>query len=311
MNQFKDVFLGKEKRAYTRAASCQKVVRAGGKHNDLENVGFTARHHTFFEMLGNFSFGDYFKKDAIAYAWEFSTKILKLPIEKIHITVHEGDDEAAKLWQEHARIAPDHLHRLGDKDNFWQMGDTGPCGPCSELFIDRGERYCQKQGQKDPGCKVGCDCDRYMEYWNLVFMQYNRDESGTLNPLPRPSVDTGAGLERVAAIMQDADSNYETDTFTDIIASVAALGKLKYEIGKPNTASFRVIADHARSATFLIADGVIPANEGRGYVLRRILRRAIRHGKLLGFNGPFMFKVCDFVMRKCAMRIHTLTGRRN
>ncbi len=294
MVQFKDVFLGKDKRDYSRATTVQKCLRAGGKHNDLENVGFTARHHTFFEMLGNFSFGDYFKKEAIAFAWELSTKDLKLPVDKIYVTVHEKDDEAYELWQTGIGIEKDHLFRLGDKDNFWSMGDTGPCGPCSELYFDRGEKY----GCGKPNCQVGCDCDRYMEYWNLVFMQFNRDASGAMTPLPKPSVDTGAGLERLASILQDAPSNYDIDIFVEIIEGTKKLLKNSANISadKNLEASFRVIADHARAATFLIADGVFPSNEGRGYVLRRIIRRAIRHGKKVGFTEPFLHKVCDFVI---------------
>lgn len=292
MNQFKDVFLGKDQRPYRRAATSQKCLRAGGKHNDLENVGFTARHHTFFEMLGNFSFGDYFKKDAIKYAWEFTTKVLNLPKDRLYVTVFRDDDEAAEIWHKQEGVPKERIYRLGEKDNFWAMGDTGPCGPCSELFIDRGEKYgC---GKKD--CQVGCDCDRYIEFWNLVFMQYNRGADGKLVPLPKPSVDTGSGLERVAAILQKADSNYDTDLFAGILAGTEKLCGKKYTTSDELTASFRVIADHARATTFLIADGVTPSNEGRGYVLRRIIRRAIRHGKKLGFTGPFMHKVCGFVI---------------
>ncbi len=290
MNQFKDCFLGKEKRAYTRAVSSQKCVRAGGKHNDLENVGFTARHHTFFEMLGNFSFGDYFKKEAIKYAWEFVTQELKLPKDRLYVTVFETDDEAAEIWHKQEGVPKDRIYRFGEKDNFWSMGDTGPCGPCSEIFIDRGAQYsCQK-----PTCAMGCDCDRYMEFWNLVFMQYERSADGKLNPLPKPSVDTGAGLERIASILQESETNYDTDGFADIIAKIQALSGQTYS-GELK-ASFRVIADHSRATAFLIADGVMPSNEGRGYVLRRIMRRAIRHGKKLGFTGPFLHKTTGFVI---------------
>ncbi|MGK5086641.1 alanine--tRNA ligase [Bdellovibrionota bacterium FG-2] len=292
MVQFKDVFLGNDRRAYTRATSSQKCVRAGGKHNDLENVGFTARHHTFFEMLGNFSFGDYFKKEAIHYAWEFVTEVLKLPKDRLFVTVYEKDDEAADIWHDQEKVPRDRIYRFGDKDNFWSMGETGPCGPCSEIFIDRGAKYsCGK-----PTCAMGCDCDRYMEFWNLVFMQFNRDVAGKLTPLPKPSVDTGAGLERIASILQDVETNYDTDLFQHIIGKTAELARLKYDPKSDTAVSFRVIADHSRATTFLISDGVMPSNEGRGYVLRRIIRRAIRHGKKLGFEGPFLNKTAGFVI---------------
>src|SRR5688500_1735745 len=248
MVQFKDVFLGKDKRPYSRATTSQKCVRAGGKHNDLENVGFTARHHTFFEMLGNFSFGDYFKKDAIKYAWEFVTKELGLPKDKLYVTVFEKDDEAAEIWHKQESVPKDRIYRFGEKDNFWAMGDTGPCGPCSEIFIDRGEKYsCGKES-----CGMGCDCDRYLEFWNLVFMQFDRDPSGKLTPLPKPSVDTGAGLERIAAILQDVDTNYDTDAFQQIISKTAELAGKKYDPKDPTAVSFRVIADHSRATAFLI-----------------------------------------------------------
>lgn len=292
MVQFKDCFLGQDKRAYTRATTSQKCVRAGGKHNDLENVGFTARHHTFFEMLGNFSFGDYFKKEAIHFAWKFVTEELKLPKDRLYVTVFETDQEAADIWHKQEGVALDRIYRFGEKDNFWSMGDTGPCGPCSEIFIDRGAKYsCGK-----PTCKMGCDCDRYMEFWNLVFMQFNRDAAGKLTPLPKPSVDTGAGLERLASILQEVDTNYDTDVFTDIIQKTAKLAGATYDPKSELAFSFRVIADHCRATAFLIADGVMPANEGRGYVLRRIMRRAIRYGKKLGFNTPFLFKTAGFVI---------------
>src|SRR5271168_5062631 len=224
MVQFKDVFLGKDTRSYSRAASAQRCVRAGGKHNDLENVGYTARHHTFFEMLGNFSFGDYFKKEAIHFAWKFVTDEIKLPKDRLYVTVFEKDDEAAEIWHKQEGVPKDRIYRFGEKDNFWAMGDTGPCGPCSEIFIDRGEKYsCGKAT-----CAMGCDCDRYMEFWNLVFMQFDRDSSGKLTPLPKPSVDTGAGLERIASIMQDVDTNYDTDIFQSIIAKTAALAGVPY-----------------------------------------------------------------------------------
>src|SRR6201997_469504 len=286
MVQFKDVFLGKDKRPYKRATSSQKCVRAGGKHNDLENVGFTARHHTFFEMLGNFSFGDYFKKEAIKYAWEFVTQELKLPKDRLYVTVFEKDDEAADIWHKQEGVPKDRIYRFGEKDNFWSMGDTGPCGPCTEIFIDRGQKYsCGK-----PTCAMGCDCDRYMEFWNLVFMQYDRDASGKLTPLPKPSVDTGAGLERIASIIQDCETNYDTDIFQHIISETAKLAGTPYDRTKDTAVSFRVIADHSRATAFLIGDGILPSNEGRGYVLRRIMRRAIRHGKKLGLNAPFLHK---------------------
>ncbi|MBM3346674.1 MAG: alanine--tRNA ligase, partial [Betaproteobacteria bacterium] len=270
MVQFKDVFLGQETRSYTRATSSQRSVRAGGKHNDLENVGYTARHHTFFEMLGNFSFGDYFKRDAIHYAWELLTGIYKLPAEKLWVTVYQTDDEAFDIWSRDIGVPRERIVRIGDKpgggsDNFWQMADTGPCGPCSEIFYDHG-----------PGVAGGppgspeADGDRYIEIWNLVFMQYNRDEQGTLTPLPRPCVDTGMGLERVAAVLQHVHSNYEIDLFQNLIRAAAR------ETGTRDLAnpSLRVIADHIRATAFLIVDGVIPSNDGRGYVLRRIIRRA-------------------------------------
>ena len=277
MNQFKEAFLGLEQRPYQRAVTAQKCVRAGGKHNDLENVGYTARHHTFFEMLGNFSFGDYFKREAIQFAWQFLTETLQLPPDRLWVTVHISDDEAAQIWVEEIGIDPARLSRL-DEDNFWQMGDTGPCGPCSEVFYDHGPEV--------PGGPPGSeddDLDRYIEIWNLVFMQYNRDASGELHPLPAPSVDTGMGLERIAAVLQHVHSNYEIDLFTALIAAVAR------QLGASDTEdkSLRVIADHLRSTAFLVADGVLPGNEGRGYVLRRIIRRAIRHGNKLGAQAPF------------------------
>ena len=277
MNQFKEAFLGLEQRPYQRAVTAQKCVRAGGKHNDLENVGYTARHHTFFEMLGNFSFGDYFKREAIQFAWQFLTETLQLPPDRLWVTVHISDDEAAQIWVDEIGVDPARLSRL-DEDNFWQMGDTGPCGPCSEVFYDHGPEV--------PGGPPGSeddDLDRYIEIWNLVFMQYNRDASGELHPLPAPSVDTGMGLERIAAVLQHVHSNYEIDLFTALIAAVAR------QLGATDTEdkSLRVIADHLRSTAFLVADGVLPGNEGRGYVLRRIIRRAIRHGNKLGAQAPF------------------------
>ncbi len=282
MVQFKECFLGTDRRSYTRATTCQRCVRAGGKHNDLENVGYTARHHTFFEMLGNFSFGDYFKQDAIQFAWEFLTTVLKLPPEKLWVTVYEEDDEAADIWLKELKIEATRFSRCGLKDNFWAMGDTGPCGPCSEIFYDHG-----------PGIAGGppgspeADGDRYIEIWNLVFMQYNRDSAGQLTPLPKPSVDTGMGLERLAAVLQQVHSNYEIDLFQTLIKSAAVLTDCQ---DLTNT-SLRVLADHIRACTFLIVDGVIPSNEGRGYVLRRIIRRALRHGYQLGQREPFFYKL--------------------
>ncbi|HET8760709.1 MAG TPA: alanine--tRNA ligase, partial [Nitrospiria bacterium] len=291
MVQFKQTFLGDEPRPYARAVSVQKCVRAGGKHNDLEHVGYTGRHHTFFEMLGNFSFGDYFKDGAIRMAWEFVTEVLKLPPARLWVTVFREDDEAARLWREAVGVRPDRIVRLGEKDNFWQMGDTGPCGPCSEIYVDQGERV----GCGKPTCGVGCDCDRYLEIWNLVFMQYNRDASGTLSPLPRPSIDTGMGLERVAAVTQGALSNYDSDLFRPLLDAIGrACGKV-YGRDAASDVSMRVIADHLRALTFLLSDGVLPSNEGRGYVVRRILRRAARHGKLLGFDGPFLHELSGTV----------------
>jgi alanyl-tRNA synthetase len=292
MVQFKGVFLGEDVRDYKRAVTSQKCVRAGGKHNDLENVGHTARHHTFFEMLGNFSFGDYFKKEAIEFAWEFLTKEVKLPADKLWATVYKDDDEAFELWRTVVGLPAERIVRLGEKDNFWSMGDTGPCGPCSEIIIDQGpEMSCGK-----PGCAVGCDCDRYLEIWNLVFMQYNRDETGKLTPLPKPSIDTGMGLERVSAVSQNVKSNFETDLFQPIIKQIAALAGVPYHKDAQADISYQVCADHLRAMTFLINDGVLPSNEGRGYVLRRILRRASRYGKLIGINKPFLYKLTGAVV---------------
>jgi len=282
MVQFKDVFLGQEKRGYHRATTSQRCVRAGGKHNDLENVGYTARHHTFFEMLGNFSFGDYFKREAIRFAWDFLTNRLGLPEEKLWVTVFEDDDEAADIWLKEMGVSAERFSRLGEKDNFWAMGDTGPCGPCTEIFYDHGDEV--------PGGPPGSpneDGDRYIEIWNLVFMQFNRSADGTMSPLPKPSVDTGMGLERIAAVMQGVHSNYEIDLFQHIIQETARITGAE-DMGSK---SLNVIADHIRSCAFLVLDGVIPSNEGRGYVLRRIIRRAIRHGHKLGMNEPFFHKL--------------------
>jgi alanyl-tRNA synthetase len=292
MVQFKDVFLGLERRPYVRATTSQKCVRAGGKHNDLENVGRTARHHTFFEMLGNFSFGDYFKADAIAYAWEFLTKTMGLPQDRLWATVFRDDDEAAALWPKISGLPAERVIRLGEKDNFWAMGDTGPCGPCSEILIDQGPSV----GCGRPECAIGCDCDRYLEIWNLVFMQFNRDAAGTLTPLPKPSIDTGMGLERLASVVQGKQSNFHTDLFAPLLGFVAEVSRKAYGRDEKSDVSMRVIADHLRAATFLIGDGVLPANEGRGYVLRRIMRRAARHGKMLGLSEPFLHRGVDVVV---------------
>jgi alanyl-tRNA synthetase len=291
MNQFKDCFLGMEKRDYVRAASSQKCVRAGGKHNDLENVGRTARHHTFFEMLGNFSFGDYFKKEAIALAWRFLTEELKLDKDRLYVTVYTDDDEAADIWHIQEKVPKERIYRFGEKDNFWSMGDTGPCGPCTEIFWDNGP----DTGCGEPDCAVGCDCDRYMEIWNNVFMQFNRTPDGVLHPLPKPAVDTGMGLERICTVMQGMKSNYDTDLLQGIIQYVAKLSGKKYGQEPREDVSMRVIADHSRAVTFLICDGVLPSNEGRGYVLRRIMRRAARHAKMLGFAEPVLYRAVDAV----------------
>jgi len=282
MVQFKDVFLGTDKRSYSKATTSQRCVRAGGKHNDLENVGYTARHHTFFEMLGNFSFGDYFKEQAIFYAWDFLTEVIGLPVDKLWVTVYSEDDEAADIWLNKIGIDPAKLTRISTSDNFWSMGDTGPCGPCSEIFYDHGPEI-----EGGPPGTPEEDGDRYIEIWNLVFMQYNRDEQGTLNPLPKPSVDTGMGLERLAAILQDVHNNYDIDLFQTLIKSAGQLTGMNDLDNK----SLRVIADHIRSCAFLVVDGVLPSNEGKGYVLRRIIRRAARHGHQLGCKTPFFHKL--------------------
>ncbi|MRI59246.1 MAG: alanine--tRNA ligase [Epsilonproteobacteria bacterium] len=286
MVPFKKIFTGEMPAPSPRATSCQTCIRAGGKHNDLENVGYTARHHTFFEMLGNFSFGDYFKEEAIDFAWEFVTEVLELPKDRLWITVHESDDEAAKIWTKH--VSPDRIKRFGDKDNFWQMGDTGPCGPCSEIFYDQGEEHFN--GPED---YLGGDGDRFLEIWNLVFMQYERNEAGELLPLPKPSIDTGMGLERITAIKEGVLSNYDSSLFMPIIEAISELAQKRYEYKEG--ASFRVIADHIRAVSFLLAQGVMFSNEGRGYVLRRILRRGVRHGFLLGLKNPFMYRLADVV----------------
>ena len=289
MNQFKDVFLGQEKRDYSRAASSQKCVRAGGKHNDLDNVGYTRRHHTFFEMLGNFSFGDYFKRDAIAYAWELITKEYGLPKDKLYITVFREDDEAEKLWQEVAGVPKDRIFRLDEDDNFWQMGETGPCGPCSEIYYDFGpEARPMVPFPGDPG-------DRFVEIWNLVFMQFDRDASGKMTPLPKPSIDTGMGLERVAAVLQGKLSNYDTDLLLPIIDRAGELFKKTYGEDDRTDTVLRINADHARSTAFLINDGVLPSNEGRGYVLRKIMRRAMRNARMVGVSDPYLYQLTGFV----------------
>ena len=291
MVQFKRTFLGEESRGYVRATTSQKCVRAGGKHNDLENVGYTARHHTFFEMLGNFSFGDYFKEQAITYAWDLLTNGYNLDADKLWVSIYLDDDESFDLWHRNVGVPKERIVRLGEKDNFWSMGDTGPCGPCSEIMIDRGEAF----GCKSPDCKVGCKCDRYLEIWNLVFMQFNRDSNGTMNPLPKPSIDTGMGLERIASVLQNTPTNYETDLMLPIMKRAEALsGKALGESAEADVA-MKVIADHSRSAAFLIGDGILPANEGRGYVLRRIIRRAIRYGRNIGLTRPFLHQTAAVV----------------
>jgi alanyl-tRNA synthetase len=298
MVQFKRSFLGEERRSYSRATTSQKCMRAGGKHNDLENVGRTARHHTFFEMLGNFSFGDYFKEDAVDYAWAFLTDVMGLPKDKLYATIHEGDEpmrlgpdeEARGFWAKY--LPHDRILAFPTKDNFWAMGDTGPCGPCSEILIDQGEAI----GCGRPECKPGCDCDRYLELWNLVFMQFNRKDDGVLESLPKPSIDTGMGLERIAAVIQKVPSNYDTDLFAPLRARVAELTGYRYGTDPEKDVSVKVIADHSRAAAFLIGDGIMPSNEGRGYVLRRVVRRALRHGRFLGLDRPFLHDTVVSVM---------------
>ncbi len=305
MVQFKNIFTGEAPIPATpRATSSQTCLRAGGKHNDLDNVGYTARHHTLFEMLGNFSFADYFKEEAIAYAWEFITdeKYLNLPVDKLWVTVHDSDDEAEELWKKH--IAADRILRFGDSDNFWQMGDTGPCGPCSEIFYDQGE-----ENFGGPEDKMGGEGDRFLEIWNLVFMQYFRDETGTLNPLPKPSIDTGMGLERVVAIKEGKLNNYHSSLFMPFLEKIGELVGAPYDFDAANSASYRVIADHLRSCSFLLAQGVNFDKEGRGYVLRRIMRRAIRHGYLLGLREPFMYKLVDTLIDLMGEQYDYLTSR--
>ena len=284
MVQFKRVFTGDEKRDYDQAVTSQKCVRAGGKHNDLENVGYTARHHTFFEMLGNFSFGSYFKEKAIVFAWDLLTKGYGFDRKKLWVSVYLDDDEAYDIWRERVGVSKDRIVRLGEEDNFWSMGDTGPCGPCSEIHIDRGEAFGCGRGD----CAVGCDCDRFLELWNLVFMQYDRDNTGNITPLPKPCIDTGLGLERVVSVLQDVPTNYETDLFRPIMETVAELSGREIKESREVEVAMKVIADHSRAAAFLICDGVLPSNEGRGYVLRRIMRRAIRYGRNIGLIDPFL-----------------------
>jgi alanyl-tRNA synthetase len=292
MVQFKNCFLGLEDRGYTRATSSQKSVRAGGKHNDLENVGYTARHHTFFEMLGNFSFGDYFKKESIFWGWEFLTDKMGLPKDKLWVTIYKDDDDAFEIWNKTIGVPAERIVRMGMDSNFWMMGETGPCGPCSEIIYDQGPSV----GCGRSECNVECTCDRHLEIWNHVFTQFDRDKEGNFHPLPKPNIDTGMGLERLAAVVQGVKSNYETDFFIHIIQYIAKISGKKYKQNEDNDASMNVIADHSRAVTFLIGDGILPSNEGRGYVLRRILRRAARHGKLLGLGKPFLHEIVSVVV---------------
>ncbi len=292
MVQFKRLFIGEETRDYKTAATSQKCVRAGGKHNDLDNVGYTARHHTFFEMLGNFSFGDYFKERAIELAWDLLLNGYGLSPDDLWVSVYKDDDEAYNIWKNTMGVPEDRIARLGEKDNFWAMGDTGPCGPCSEIHIDRGERF----GCGRPDCAVGCECDRYLEIWNMVFMQYNRDKTGEMTPLPKPSIDTGMGLERIASVVQNTDTNYETDLIFPIIKTIEEMAERSYGKDADADVCMKVIADHSRASAFLIGDGVLPSNEGRGYVLRRIMRRAIRYGRNIGLNQPFLHKTALTVL---------------
>ena len=294
MVQFKNFFLGQEERGYSRATTSQKCVRAGGKHNDLENVGFTARHHTFFEMLGNFSFGDYFKEGAAEFGWEFLTEVMGLPKEKLLVTIYKDDDEAFEVWNKKIGVPAERIFRLGEKDNFWMMGETGPCGPCSEIIYDQGEGV----GCGRPECDIHCDCDRHLELWNLVFMQYERDDAGNLTPLPKKNIDTGMGLERLTAVMQGVQSNYDSDLFKEIIEHIEKVSGKTYHDNEDDDKSICVVADHCRAVTFLISDGILPSNDGRGYVLRRILRRAARHGKLLGLDKSFLHDLVPVVIDK-------------
>jgi len=307
MVQFKKVFLGQEKRDYTRAVTSQKCLRVGGKHNDLENVGRTRRHHTFFEMLGNFSFGDYFKERAIDLAWTFLTRELGLERDKLFITIFQDDDDAHRLWREVAGVPPDRIYRLGEKDNFWSMGDTGPCGPCSEVLYDQGRAMAC-----GPDCAIGvCDCDRYLEIWNLVFMQYDRDQEGNLNPLPRPSIDTGMGLERISAVCQGVYSNYDTDLLKSLITDTTLKSGREYGRDRDDDVALAVIADHSRSSAFMIADGILPSNEGRGYILRRLIRRAFRFGRHLGLTDPFLHQTVQVVVQDMSMAYPELEKSRD
>ncbi|MFO7749256.1 MAG: alanine--tRNA ligase [Desulfobacteraceae bacterium] len=303
MVQFKRVFTGDEKRDYSLAVTSQKCVRAGGKHNDLENVGYTARHHTFFEMLGNFSFGDYFKEKAIAFAWDLLTNGYGFDREKLWVSVYLDDDEAYEIWRDQVGVPEERIVRLGEEENFWSMGETGPCGPCSEIHIDRGEQF----GCHRPDCAVGCECDRYLELWNLVFMQYDRDETGKMTPLPKPSIDTGLGLERIISVLQDVPTNYETDLFVPIMERVEELCGKKMKESREIEVAMKVIADHSRAAAFLISDGVLPSNEGRGYVLRRIMRRAVRYGRNIGLIDPFLHITVEKVFEIMAEAYPELT----
>ncbi len=305
MNQFKDVFIGADTRNYKRACSCQKCVRAGGKHNDLENVGYTYRHHTFFEMLGNFSFGDYFKKEAIFYSWDLLTNQYKISKDKLYITVFNDDDEAYDIWLKDINVPKEKIFRMGEKDNFWSMGETGPCGPCSEIYYDHGvEHGCGK-----PECTVGCDCDRFVEIWNLVFMQFNKDETGKMTKLPKPSIDTGAGLERLTAVMQGVASNYDIDLFKELKKEIEKNASVHLSDKKVES-SYNAIADHLRSIAFLISDGCLPSNDGAGYVLRRIIRRAVRHGQILGFEAPFLHKKIAKVIELMSDAYPELTNKK-
>ncbi|WP_319764571.1 alanine--tRNA ligase [Maridesulfovibrio sp.] len=307
MVQFKNTFLGQEKRDYVRATTSQKCLRVGGKHNDLENVGRTARHHTFFEMLGNFSFGDYFKEDAIKFCWKFLTEELNLPKDKLYVTIYTDDDEADELWQKAVNFPAERIYRLGEKENFWSMGDTGPCGPCSEVHIDQGEDM-----SCGPNCGIGkCDCDRYLEIWNLVFMQYDQDEEGNRVPLPRPSIDTGMGLERITAVCQGVQSNFETDIFQPMIQAVAKKAGVKYKDDPEIDTALQVIADHSRSIAFLITDQILPSNEGRGYVLRRLIRRAFRFGRLLGLTDPFLHETTGMVVEQMSGQFPELLSNKD
>jgi len=307
MNQFKSIFLGQRASEVFRAVNSQKCIRAGGKHNDLEEVGKDGYHHTFFEMLGNWSFGDYYKKEAILWAWELLTKVWGLDKALLYATVHDSDEEACKIWQEATDIEPEHISYHGDKDNFWEMGDTGPCGPCSEIHIDRGMAHCNKQDEPGHVCAVNGDCDRFIELWNLVFIQYNREQDRALTPLTNRYVDTGAGLERIMQVLQNKETNYETDLFMPIIAKIAEFSGKAYSPARGM--SHRVIADHIRCLCFALADGGFPSNEGRGYVLRRILRRAARHGRLLGFAEPFLFNLVDTVIQIMGHHFEELRGK--